>query len=72
MAIEELDDVAEEMASKLGIYGEERSVWVSNFCIRIRALRDSRLPNMDEVYRFMKSNPLTSAEMLREIKSAEK
>jgi hypothetical protein len=36
MALEELDDIAEEMASKLGIYGEERSYWVSEFTSRVR------------------------------------
>lgn len=28
---------------------------------------DTYLPSMDEAYRFMKSNPLTSADMLKEI-----
>jgi hypothetical protein len=37
MAIEELDDISEEMADKLGIYGEERSVWTSQFTYRVRA-----------------------------------
>ena len=36
--IEELDDIAEELADKLGIYGEERSHWTSEFQRRIRAL----------------------------------
>lgn len=36
MAIEELDDIAEELASKLGIYGQERSFWVSEIKERIR------------------------------------
>jgi hypothetical protein len=36
MAIEELDDIAEELADKLGIYSEERSQWVAEFKQRIR------------------------------------
>lgn len=36
MEIEELDDIAEELADKLGIYGEERSLWVANFKRRVR------------------------------------
>lgn len=31
--------------------------------------RDCYMPTMDEAYRFMKSNPLTSADMLREIQT---
>lgn len=40
MAIEDLDDIAEEMADKLGIYGEERSHWVSAFKERIQNALD--------------------------------
>ena len=36
MAIEELDDIAEELADKLDIYGEERSVWTAQFKERVR------------------------------------
>lgn len=36
--IEELEDIAEELADKLGVYGEERSHWVSEFQRRIRSL----------------------------------
>jgi hypothetical protein len=36
--IEELDDIAEELADKLGIYGEERSHWTGEFERRIRRL----------------------------------
>jgi hypothetical protein len=36
MALEELDDIAEDLADKLGIYGEERSYWVSEFMQRVR------------------------------------
>ena len=36
--IEELEDIAEELADKLSIYGEERSHWVSEFQRRIRTL----------------------------------
>lgn len=37
MALEELDDIAEELADKLGIYGEERSYWTADFKRRVRA-----------------------------------
>ena len=37
MALEELDDIVEELADKLGIYGAEtRSYWVSELIHRIR------------------------------------
>ena len=34
---EQLDDVAEDMADKLGVYGEERQHWVYEFKQRIKA-----------------------------------
>lgn len=37
MALEELDDIAEDLADKLGIYGEERSHWTFEFKQRVRA-----------------------------------
>jgi hypothetical protein len=36
MAIEELDDIAEELADKLGIYSEERQHWTYEFKQRVR------------------------------------
>ena len=36
MAIEELDDIAEELADKLGLYSEARSYWTSEFKKRVR------------------------------------
>jgi hypothetical protein len=49
MAIEELDDISEDMADKLGIYGEERSIWVSEFTRRTReALRIEQLLRANE------------------------
>lgn len=36
MAIEELDDIAEDLADKLGIYSEERQHWTYEFKQRVR------------------------------------
>jgi|GEM_PF-3704330 len=36
MAVEELDDIAEDMADKFGIYGEARAIFVSEFKQRVR------------------------------------
>jgi hypothetical protein len=49
MAIEELDDIAEDLADKLGIYGEKRSHWVYEFKNRVRAaINVERLLNGNE------------------------
>ena len=49
MAIEELDDISEDIADKLGIYGEERSAWTSEFTNRMRAaLRTEQLLRLNE------------------------
>jgi hypothetical protein len=53
--IEELGDIIEELADKLGIYGEERSFWVADFTRRVRASAEveailaahRNAPNMD-------------------------
>ena len=37
MAIETLEDIAEEMADKLGVYSEDRSNFVCSFKQRVRA-----------------------------------
>ena len=34
--IETCDDIADEMADKLGIYGEDRSFFVGDFSVRMR------------------------------------
>jgi hypothetical protein len=36
VAIEELDDIAEDLADKLGIYSEERQHWTYEFKQRVR------------------------------------
>lgn len=36
MAIEELDDIAEELADRLGLYSEKRMAWVPEFKRRVR------------------------------------
>lgn len=46
MSLEELDDIAEELADKLGIYSEERSYWTADFKQRVRAV--VKLENMLE------------------------
>jgi hypothetical protein len=40
MAIEELDDIAEDLADKLGIYSEERQHWTYEFKQRVRQAVD--------------------------------